>query len=297
MHILPSSTVAPCLAWRDMPKLLIVDGSNLLFQMFYGMPARIVNSEGRAIQGTLGFVGAFLKMARMLEATHAVAIFDGECENIRKEIDPEYKANRPEYADLPEEELPFSQLPDIYASLEFMGVRYFETEVCESDDIIAAYAKRYGGSIDVVIASQDSDFFQLISDKVSVLRYRGGSSVLCTAEHIREKLGVEPSLYADYKSLVGDTADNIRGAEKIGPKRAAALISKFGGLEDIIANAERIKEPSVRQSLKSSAERLRKNYSLIFLDGREELPFVLDELALDLTGYTTTEVLRALKLR
>lgn len=280
-----------------MARLLVVDGSNLLFQMFYGMPARIVNSEGRAIQGTLGFVGAFLKMARASGATHAVAIFDGECENVRKEIDSEYKANRPDYEGVPEDELPFSQLPDIYASLEFMGVRCFETTVCESDDIIAAYAKRYRGECEIVVCSQDSDFFQLIDGNVSVLRYRGDASVLCTPEYIRQKLGVEPSLYADYKSLVGDSADNIRGAENIGPKRAASLIAEFGGLEDIIANAEKIKQPSVRDSVMRSAQRLRKNYSLIRLDGGAELPFELEELATELSGYSTTGVLRALNLR
>jgi DNA polymerase-1 len=66
-----------------MSKFLIVDGHNLLFQMFYGMPSRIINSKGRAIQGTLGFVGPLLKIIRMTEPTHVVVLFDGECENDR----------------------------------------------------------------------------------------------------------------------------------------------------------------------------------------------------------------------
>ena len=64
-----------------MKRLLLIDGSNLLFQMFFGMPARIVNREGKAIQGTLGFTGALLKIIRMVNPTHAAVIFDGEHEN------------------------------------------------------------------------------------------------------------------------------------------------------------------------------------------------------------------------
>ena len=70
-----------------MNRLLIVDGSNLLFQMFFGMPARIVNEQGKAIQGTLGFIGALLKIIRKVEPTHIAVIFDGEHENDRSIID------------------------------------------------------------------------------------------------------------------------------------------------------------------------------------------------------------------
>lgn len=99
-----------------MPRFLIVDGSNLLFQMFFGMPARIVNSQGKAIQGTLGFAGALLKIIRRVSPTHIVVIFDGEHENARSVLDPGYKANRPDYSEAAEEENPFSQLNDVYAA-------------------------------------------------------------------------------------------------------------------------------------------------------------------------------------
>jgi len=95
-----------------MNRLLIIDGSNLLFQMFFGMPARIVNEKGKPIQGTLGFVGALLKIIRKTEPAYVAAIFDGEHENIRSALDADYKANRVDYSAVPEEENPFSQLPD-----------------------------------------------------------------------------------------------------------------------------------------------------------------------------------------
>ena len=92
-----------------MKKLLIVDGSNLLFQMFYGMPARIVGKNGRPIQGTLGFIGALLKMIRLSGADHVAVLFDGECSNERVELDPNYKANREDFSAMVEEDTPFSQ--------------------------------------------------------------------------------------------------------------------------------------------------------------------------------------------
>lgn len=280
-----------------MSKLLVVDGMNLLFQMFYGMPARIVNADGKAIQGTLGFVGALLKILRAISPTHVAVIFDGECENARYGIDENYKANRPDYSEMPEDELPFSQLPDVYAALDLLGIRYFETTVCETDDIIASYALRYKEECDIVISSQDSDFFQLISERVSVLRYRGDASVICTPDYIREKLGIEPSLYADYKSLTGDNADNIKGAEKVGPKTAAALVNEFGTLASIIAHAPKIKKPSVRESIERDSERLLRNYSLIKLSDGATLPFELCELEYYNNGMSTTEVLRGIGLR
>ena len=163
-----------------MDKLLLVDGSNLLFQMFFGMPARIVNQSGKAIHGTMGFVGALLKIIRMTEPTHIAVLFDGEHENARAALNTDYKANRIDYSEMPESENPFSQLSDIYSALDYLKIRHAETTVCETDDWIAAYALAYGKEAQIVISSFDSDYFQLLSENVSVLRYRGVKTVVCT---------------------------------------------------------------------------------------------------------------------
>lgn len=280
-----------------MEKLLLVDGMNLLFQMFFGMPARIVNHEGKAIQGTLGFVGALLKIIRMTSPTHIAVLFDGEHQNQRVLVDENYKANRPDYSDTPEEETPFSQLPDVYSALDFLGILYAETLTCETDDWISGYVSKYKSDCEIVISSFDSDFFQLIDDNVKVLRYRGDSSTLCDEKYINQKLCISPSLYADFKSLTGDTADNIKGADKVGPKTAAWLINQFGSLENILANAENISKPAVKKSIISNSEKLLKNYQLIKLSGECELPFELSKLEYSYTGITTTEVLRAIGLK
>lgn len=278
-------------------RILIVDGHNLLFQMFFGMPARIINKDGKAIQGTLGFVGALLKIIRMVEPTYVVVLFDGERHNPRTDLYENYKANRVDYDDIPESENPFSQLLDIYNALDFLHIKHCETTVCETDDVIASYALKYGVANEIVISSFDSDFFQLINENVKILRYRGDNTQIYDIDLFKEKFGIVPELYANYKSLTGDTADNIKGADKIGPKTAAFLVNEFGNLENIIINAEKITKPSIKNSVITNTDRLRLNYKLIKLCDCADLPFDLEELEYTYNGITTNEVLTGIGLK
>lgn len=281
-------------------KLLLIDGSNLFFQMFYGMPSRIINEDGIAIQGVIGFIGALRKILSMTSPTHLAVLFDGECQNERRALDADYKANRPDFAALPEEDTPFSQLPYIQSALTLLGIPYKETETCEADDWIATFAATYGcenSENEVFISSFDSDFFQLISPSVSVLRYRGDASVICTPDYIKEKFGILPSQYADYKSLVGDTSDNIKGIPSIGPKTAARLLSAFGSIEGIYGHLDEITPPRLQNALSEDKERLILNQRLITLTGTVPLPFTEDELRYVHTPFTTSDVLIALGLK
>lgn len=278
-------------------RILIVDGSNLLFQMFFGMPARIYNAQGVGIWGVLGFTGALLKIIRQVKPSHVCVLFDGEHENQRTLVDSDYKANRVDYSQVDDSENPFSQLPYIYQALEYLGIAYAETETCEVDDWICSYAKLYGGDNEIVISSFDSDFFQLISQHVTILRYRGDKSVLCTPEYLQEKFGIAPCQYADFKSLTGDASDNIPGADKVGPKTASALLREFGSLENILQNAHSIKNPSIRESIIRNTDRLRRNYELICLDKQGDVPFSLEQMRFSDPGITTTQVLHAIGLK
>jgi DNA polymerase-1 len=280
-----------------MSKLLIIDGHNLLFQMFFGMPSQIINKDGKAIHGTLGFIGAMLKLIRMTSPSHLMVLFDGEHENSRAQINEEYKANRRDYSTVSLEDNPFSQLEDIYKALDFIKIKYAEVLDYEADDCIASYAISYAKDMDIVISSYDSDFFQLINDNVSVIRYRGDNTTIYTPERIYEKFGVMPKHYADFKSLIGDKADNIRGADKIGPKTAAGLIKQLGNLAEIIKRADEIVRPSIKASIQKDYERLLQNYEIIKLDDKAKLPFQLDELKYSYNGITTNEVLQGIHLK
>ncbi len=278
-------------------RLLIVDGHNLLFQMFFGMPARIVGKNGKAIQGTLGFVGALLKIIRRVTPTHIVVLFDGEQYNPRNEIYSDYKANRVDYSEVSEYDNPFSQLDDIYKALDILEIKHCETTVCETDDVIAAYAFRYGVENEIIISSFDSDFFQLINNNVKVLRYRGDSTIIYDKALFFEKFGILPEHYADYKSLTGDSADNIKGVHGVGPKTAASLINQFGDLENLISNYEKIEKPSVKAAVSENADLIRRNLSLIKLNGCADMPYCFDELYYEYTGITTNEVLTKIGLK
>lgn len=280
-----------------MSELLLVDGSNLLFQMFYGMPARIIGAQGQPIHGTLGFVGALLKIIRMTNCTHIAVLFDGEYTSFRQTVDREYKANRVDYSLLPVDQTPFSQLPDIFKALDLLGICWQETCDCEADDWIAGYVARYAGEYRITIVSQDSDLFQLIGDDVRILRYRGRKSALWDDKILMQKLGVRPGQYVLYKALTGDSSDNIHGVPKVGPKTAAKLADQFETLEDILTNADRIGQKAIRSAVLENLQTIRKNYELIKLNGEVALPFPADQLKFTETDLTTTEVLRRIGVK
>lgn len=280
-----------------MEKLLIVDGSNLLFQMFYGMPARIIGKHGKSIHGTIGFVGALLKILKITAPTHAVVLFDGECRNNRCDLDEAYKTNRPNWEEIPEEETPFSQLPDIFASLDCLKIPYAETTSCETDDWIASYIRTLGDKMKIVVSSFDSDFFQLITDNVTVLRYRGENTKLCDVAFVREKFGIEPSQYADFKCLVGDTADNVTGIRGIGPKTAGKLVRDFGSIDGILAHLDEVQPLKIRLALSDGVERLKLNRRLIALTGNAEIPYSIEAIRYQESGKTTGQVLSEIGIR
>lgn len=274
-----------------MEKLLLVDGHNLLFQMFYGMPSRIVNRDGISVQGVLGFVGALRKIIAFTAPTHVGVLFDSEAPRMRQELDPEYKSNRPDWEELPPEETLFGQLPMVYEALSEMGIAHTEVTDGETDDAMAAYARQIPPEQTLIIASMDSDFFQLIGETVTVLRYRGKESLLCDESYVQSRFGVTPDRYADAKALVGDSSDNIPGVPGIGPKTAAALLNRFGSLEELLVRAAEIERPSLRRAVEENADRILLNARLIRLTGEMDLPLPVEEMQYTADGRSTKEIL------
>ncbi len=274
----------------------MVDGHNLLFQMFFGMPARILGRNGKPIQGVVGFVGAVNRLLRQLEPDYAAVLFDREQPNPRQELLEDYKANRQDFSDAPEEDNPFSQLPYIYEALDCMGLKHREIPVYEADDGFSALCLGYGGNHKIVISSFDSDLFQLIGPNVSVLRYRGKASTLMDQQAFRDKFGIEPEYYADWKALVGDNSDHIRGVPGVGPKTAAALIREFGGLVALRENIPHISREKLRDALSESWDLVERNYRLIKLDDRCPIPFTLPEMKYYPRDFRTMEILREIGL-
>lgn len=280
-----------------MSKLLLIDGSNLLFQMFFGMPNTIIGTNGKDIKGVWGFTGALLKICNSIKPSHVLVIFDGEQLLNRKEKDENYKKNRIDYSSIPEEENPFSILPIIKRVLDELNIKYFETNNgYETDDFINEYCHCYQDKYNIVISSHDSDLLQLVNKKISVLRYRGVKSVIYDEKLVKEKYGFNPELFADYKALIGDSADNISGIPKIGVKTASILVNKFGNVQNIIEERNKIEKISIRSSIENNQEKLLKNKKMIQLERTHDIPIKIDKLKYIPLNQSTKEILIKLNL-
>lgn len=269
-------------------KLLIIDGHNLLFQMFYGMPNKIYNQHNVSIHGVIGFVGALLKIVKFNNPNYIVILFDKEQEIQRQSINKEYKGNRIDYNNVPFDENPFSQLENIYKILDELNIKHTEVEEVETDDIIASYCFRYMNEYDIVISSFDIDFYSLINDRVKVFRYRGKNSQIIDAEFVKRKFNIEPKYFADYKALIGDASDNIKGVNGIGPKTAAFLINNYGNIENIILHVDDIENVNLRKKIVENIELLRENITLIKYINEHVLPFDIDELKMNFSEEQKT---------
>jgi DNA polymerase-1 len=262
--------------------------------MFFGMPSRIIGKSGQQIQGIVGFVGAVNRLIDMTNASNVAVFFDSATENPRKALLEEYKENRPDWTEVADEDNPFTQLPYIYKALDFMGICHAEIKGAETDDVIASYALTKSKDADIFISSFDSDYFQLISDSVKVIRYKGKCSVFIDTAFVSERLGICPCLYPDFKSLVGDTADNIKGIHGIGPKTASKLICAYGSIENMLSDTSVIKEEKLRTLLEENADLLRRNLCLIKLDSHAPMPFSLDELEFSAPRIRTMAIIDAI---
>ena len=208
-----------------MKKILLIDGHNLLFKMFFGMPFPFYNDNNENITGTVGFVGTVVKMIKYLKVEECLIVFDGEdSRNIR--VDENYKANRQtDYGTLSDEENPFTQLKYIKAVLDYLNIKWIETVGIECDDYIAIISKKYNG--EVYISSTDTDFYQLVNDRVKIIKFRGKNTVFVDEKFIFDKFLVLPSDFALYKAIIGDNVDNIKGINKVGPKTAVNIINSL----------------------------------------------------------------------
>lgn len=218
-----------------MENLMIVDGHNLLFRMFYGIPGSIKNSKGCEIKGLIGFIGSLNKLINRISPDKVLIVFDSET-SIDSRLDEysQYKQNRIDYSKVPIENNPFSQLEYIYKVLSHLDLFYIEVQGYEADDYIASICEKCKGKYKITIVSTDRDFLQLVEENVIVFNPRGKEGFYYTPEEVFNKHLIAPKQIIDYKVLVGDKSDNIVGVRNIGPKTAIKILSK-GSLSQILA--------------------------------------------------------------
>lgn len=248
-----------------MEKFLLVDGSALLFQSFYGMPNKIKTDNGEYVEAVICFVGILRKVIDMVTPDFLCVIFDGENTLERKNVDNDYKSNRTDFTDADEADNPFAQLDKIKEILNLFNIYNFETTDCEADDYIAGLIKEYDNQLHTIIFSPDKDFYQLISNTTNVFHYRGKKSELIDPESFKSKFNFEPQFFADYLSLIGDKADNISGVKGIGKITATKLIAEFSTINNLFKNIDKIENNKLKELIVNNKEKILKNYEIINL--------------------------------
>ena len=274
-----------------MKKLLIIDGSALLFQSFYGMPNKIKNKEGKNIEAVICFFGILFKTIKFINPNELLIVFDGETHLERQDIDKNYKANRPDFSLVADEDNPFLQLEIIKDVLTKLKFKWTETVTCEADDLIASLVNDYKDEYKIIISANDKDFYQLISENVSIFTYRGKISKLWTEEEILNKYHFAAKHFSTFKALCGDPSDNIKGIKGIGIKTASYLIKEFGDINAIFYNLDKINNEKLKVLLKANKDLTIKNYKLVNLLNIHNL-YTIKDLSFKLPPESTTTILK-----
>ena len=265
-----------------MEKLLIIDGNNLLFQMFFGMPSKVYNKKGETIHATIGFISFVLKQVKIYGASKVCVVFDYDGSNERKEEFSEYKNNRfTDWDCLPQDEVPFFEEEKIKRCLSYLGIKYLDSINMEADDVIASLTYLFNKNHIVIISSFDSDFFQLINENTSVLRYRGKSSLLYNIDLFKEKMRFEPSKYVFYKCLVGDTSDNIKGIKGIGKVRATNIVNSCLNFSEFLAKNSTLLPKSMSINIEECKNIYNRNERLIKLNYIDSIVYNIEEFDYD----------------
>ncbi|MBG18291.1 MAG: 5'-3' exonuclease [Euryarchaeota archaeon] len=241
-------------------RLLIIDGHAFAYRAFYAIRG-LLSPSGQPTNAIYGFINMLTKLEAQVLPTHAVVVWDGGLDEERVEKLVDYKAQRDPMPD--DMEL---QLDGMVKYLEAAGWASVCDEGVEADDRIGQLAKRAEGEgIEVVIASSDKDFLQLINDRVKMLNPADKSGEPIDAAAVVAKTGVRPEQIVDWLSLVGDTADNISGVPGVGIKTAAALLKEFGSLDAVYEHLDNVKRDKLRNALVTAEPDVRRNQSLVAL--------------------------------
>ncbi len=287
-------------------KLFLIDAMSLVFRAFFApMQMALVAPSGMPTKAIYIFVRTLRKLLKDHHPRYMAVAFDLAAPTFRDKLFEEYKANRPEFP----EDLAV-QLPYVRRFCRALGLSLLELEGFEADDVIGTLAQAGSAQgAEVVIVSGDEDLFQLVNERVRVLKPSRGASdgeTLCGVEKVKEILGVEPAQVVDWLALTGDPSDNIPGArplpghepvlaegEKkrsyIGPKGATELIQQFGTLEKVLANYEQVKKQSYRDALRDFRNEALLSRELATIRTDVSLETSLDQLkvaALDIPELT-----------
>ena len=245
-------------------RLLLVDAYGLIYRAFHAIPP-LTNSRGLLTNAAFGFTSILLRAIADAHPERAIVAFDAPGATHRHERFPAYKAQRPSMPD----ELR-SQVPLVRDLVAALGLPLLEAPGYEADDVIgtiAEQARREGW--EVLIVSGDLDMLQLVGPNVSLLHTaKGGADAMVTYDpaKIFERYGLTPEQIVDFKSLKGDSSDNIPGVPGVGEKTAAKLIAAFGSLTGLYERLDEVEPVRIRELLRANRDAAFAGQGLMTID-------------------------------
>ena len=228
--------------------LVLVDGSSFLYRAFHALPP-LSNSRGEPTGAVYGVANMLRKLLEEYDTPYVVMVFDAPGKTFRNDAYEHYKAHRPP---MPEELR--AQTEPLHALVQAMGVPLLLEPGVEADDVIGTLADRaVKEGFHVLISTGDKDMAQLVNEKVILENTMTDTRL--DAGGVKEKFGVPPEQIVDYLALVGDSADNIPGVPKCGPKTAAKWLNEFGSLEALMARAGEV-GGKIGENLRASLDQI-----------------------------------------
>lgn len=232
-----------------MKKLVLIDGNNVVYRAFFALPL-LSNNEGMYTNAIYGFTTMLMKIIAEEKPTHLLVAFDAGKTTFRHETFKEYKGGRqktpPELS---------QQFPFVYQLLDAMGIRHYELENYEADDIVGTLSKRaQQEGYAVRIVTGDKDYLQLVGDHVNVSLIKKGitDTVDYDIDQVRERYGIEPEGVIDLKGLMGDASDNIPGVPGVGEKTAVKLLGQFKTVEGVYARIDEVSGKKLKENLENN---------------------------------------------
>jgi len=254
-------------------RLFLIDGSALAYRSYFAFIRNpLINSKGENTSAAFGFANSLMKILKEEGPDYIGVVFDTKAPTFRHEIYKEYKSTR---AKMPDEMV--SQLPRIMELVWGLNIPILEMEGYEADDLMGTLARKAKvKGLEVILVTGDKDFLQLVDEDVKVLNPRrsGEEIEVYNREMVRAKFGVPPEKVTDLLGLMGDSSDNVPGIPGVGEKTALELILKFGDLEGVLANADKVKRKNISKNLKEHADLARLSKKLVTIE--TEVPLELD---------------------
>ena len=279
-HISHPGWKPPLLGYVANVKLLLIDGHYYVYRSFFAIQ-NLSNSRGEPTNAIFGFTKTLRLMLKHLQPELGAVFWDEGLPEKRVALQPAYKETRKEMPQPMVPQLDFIQ-EELTALLGFKNISLPNTE---ADDLMGCYAlaacKR---NIEVVLATNDKDLYQLVGPcvkvyttaKADLLSPKDAFALLGEPE-VTTKWGVPPKLIGDVLALSGDSVDNIPSAG-IGRKTAANLLVEHGDLDSLLANLEHIKSVRTREKLIAGREQIQQNRKMVELDCDTPLPVPIDDL-------------------